>query len=103
MSMMGELNYFLGLQIKQFQHGTFLSQSKYCLELLKKFDMKNCKEAAIPIITGCYLGTDEKGAKVDQTKYRGLIGSLLYLTANIFCIVALGNSFLWLMLRLYLG
>jgi len=82
MSMMGELNYFLGLQIKQLQHGTFLSQSKYCKELLKKFDMENCKDAATPIATGCYLDTDEKGANVDQTKYRGLIRSLLYLIAS---------------------
>jgi len=75
--MMGELNYFLGLQIKQFQHGTFLIQSKYCQELLKTFDIKNCKEVATPIATICYLEYDEKGDKVDQTKYRGLIGSLL--------------------------
>jgi len=80
--MMEEFNYFLGLQIKQFQHGTFLSQSKYCRELLKKFDMENCKEAATPIATGCYLDNDEKGANVDQTKYKGLIGSLLYLTSR---------------------
>jgi len=60
MSMMGELNYFLGLQIKQFHHGTFLNQSKYCRELLKKFDMENCKETTTPIAIGCYLDTDEK-------------------------------------------
>jgi len=81
--MMGELYYFLGLQIKQFQHGTFFSQSKYCRELLKKFDMENCKEAATPIATGCYLETNEKGVNVDQNKYRELIESLLYLTTSI--------------------
>jgi len=81
-AMQGELNHFLGLQIKQFQHGTLLSQSKYYKELLKKFDMENCKEATTPIAIGCYLDIDEKGANVDQTKYRGLIGSLLYLTAS---------------------
>ena len=82
MSMMEKLNYFLRLQIKQFQHGTFLSQSKYCRELLKKFDMKNCKEVVTPIATGCYLDTDEKGSNVDQTKYRGLIGLLFCPTAS---------------------
>ena len=82
MSMMRELNYFLGLQIKQLNHGTFFSQTKYCKELLKKFDMENCKEISTPIATNCYLDSDEKGASVDQTKYRGLIGSLLYLTAS---------------------
>jgi len=82
MSMMGELNYFLGLQIKQLSHGTFLSQTKYCKESLKKFDMENCKEILIPMATNCHLDSDEKGTSVDQTKYRGLIGSLLYLTAS---------------------
>ena len=82
MSMMGELNYFLGLQIKQLDHGTFLSQTKYCKELLKKFDMENCKESTTPMGTNCYLDSDEKGTSVDQTKFRGLIGSLLYLTAS---------------------
>ena len=77
MSMMGDLNYFLGLQIKQLDHGTFLSQTKYCKELLKKFDMENCKESATPMGTNCYLDSDEKGTSVDQTKFRGLIGSLL--------------------------
>jgi len=82
MSMMGELNYFLGLQIKQLNHGTFLSQTKYCKELLKKFDMENYKEISTPMATNCYLDSDEKGTHVDQTKYRGLIGSLLYLSAS---------------------
>ena len=82
MSMMEEHNYFLGLQIKQLNHGTFLSQTKYCKELLKKFDMKNCKEISTPMATNCYLDSDEKGTSVDQTKYRGLIGSLLYLTTS---------------------
>jgi len=82
MSMIGELHYFLELQIKQLNHGTFLSQTKYCKELLKKFDIENCKEISTPMATNCYLDSDEKGTSVDQTKYRGLIGSLLYLTAS---------------------
>ena len=82
MSMMGELNYFLGLQIKQLQNGTFLNQSKYCRDVLKKFEMDSCKEASTPIATSCYLDTDEHGIAVDQTKFRGLIGSLLYLTKS---------------------
>jgi len=44
--------------------------------------MENYKEAATPITTRCYLDVDVKGANVDQTKYRRLIGSLLYLTSN---------------------
>jgi len=82
MSMMGKLNFFLGLQVKQVEHGIFLCQAKYCRELLKKFNMENCKEASTPIATGCYLDADETGVDVDQTKFRQLIGSLLYLTAS---------------------
>jgi len=82
MSMMGELNYFLGLQIKQLQNGTFLNQSKYCRDVLKKFEMDSCKEASTLIATSCYLDADEHGTAVDQTKFRGLIGSLLYLTPS---------------------
>ena len=43
MSMMGELNFFLGLQVKQMKHGNFLSQTKYCIELIKKLGMEKCK------------------------------------------------------------
>ena len=69
--------------MKQMEHGTFLCQSKYCKELLKKFEMDKCKEASIPIYTSCYLDLDEKRvSSVDQKKYRGLIVSLLYLTAS---------------------
>jgi len=82
-SIMGVLNYFLGLLIKQLKQSTFLNQSKYCKDLLKKFEMKRCKEAATPISTSCYLDVDEKRVVVDQTKYKRLIGSLLYLIVSI--------------------
>ncbi|XP_022632754.1 secoisolariciresinol dehydrogenase-like [Vigna radiata var. radiata] len=82
MSMMGELTYFLGLQIKQKEEGTFISQTKYCKEILKKFEMDKSKEASTPMGTSCYLDKDESGKEVKQTKYRGMIGSFLYLTAS---------------------
>jgi len=82
MSMMGELHFFLGLQIKQGKHGLFIHQSKYYTKLLKNFHMETCKESSTPMATNCYLDTDETGFVVDQTKYRGMIGSLLYLTAS---------------------
>ena len=59
MSMMGELNYFLGLQIRQLKNGTFLSQSKYCRHVLKKFEMEGRKEASTLISTSCYLDADD--------------------------------------------
>ena len=83
MSMMGELSLFLGLQIKQSKEGMFICQSKYCKGILMKFDMEACKAATTPMSTNCYLGADEAGLEVNQTMYRGLIGSLLYLTASI--------------------
>ncbi|KAG2380359.1 Retrovirus-related Pol polyprotein from transposon TNT 1-94 Protease [Vigna angularis] len=82
MSMMGELTFFLGLQIKQMEKETFISQTKYCREILKKFEMDNAKEASTPMGTSCYLDKDETGKEVSQTKYRSMIGSLLYLTAS---------------------
>jgi len=82
MSMMGELSFFLGLQIKQSKEGIFLCQSKYCKDILKKFEMESCKGATTPMSTNYYLSADEAGTTMDQTKYRGLIGSLLHLTAS---------------------
>jgi len=82
MSMMGELSFFLRLQVKKTKDGIFLCQSKYCKEILKKFEMENCKAATTPMSTSSYMSVDETGTVVDQTKYRGLIGSLLYLTAS---------------------
>jgi len=82
MSMMGELSFFLGLQVKQTKDGIFLCQSKYCKEILKKFEMESCKGANTPMPSSCYKVANAAGKGVDQTKYRGLIGSLLYLTAS---------------------
>ncbi|XP_068477249.1 uncharacterized mitochondrial protein AtMg00810-like [Phaseolus vulgaris] len=48
----------------------------------KKFEMENCKAATTPMSTNCYISVDEVGTTVDQTTYRGLIGTLLYLTAS---------------------
>jgi len=61
MSMMGKLTYFLGLQVKQLEQGTFLSQSKYCFDQLKKFKMEHCKEVATPISTNFLMDSDEAG------------------------------------------
>jgi len=82
MSMMGELNFFLGLQIKQTKNGIFISQSKYSKELFNKFGMKNAKPMATPMSIACYLDKDENGQSIDIKKYRGMIGSLLYLSAS---------------------
>ena len=82
MSMMGELNYFLGLQVKQTDQGTFINQSKYTKELLTRFKLENCKTRPTPMSTTLKLDKDEKGKDVCEKLYRGMIGSLLYLTAS---------------------
>ena len=79
MSMMGELKYFLGLQIKQSKEGTFLNQSKYIQDLVKWFGMENSKAASTPMSPTLKLDKDESGVSVDIT-YQGMISALLYLT-----------------------
>ena len=81
MSMMGELSYFLGLQVKQNEEGTFINQSKYTRNLLKKFGMQDCSTASTPMATATKLDKVTR-ASVDITNYRGMIGSLLYLTVS---------------------
>ncbi|RVW63069.1 Retrovirus-related Pol polyprotein from transposon RE1 [Vitis vinifera] len=82
MSMMGELNFFLGLQIKQLKEGTFINQAKYIRDLLKRFNMEEAKTMKTPMSSSIKLDMDEKGKLVNSTMYRGMIGSLLYLTAS---------------------
>ena len=82
MSMMGELSYFLGLQVSQRNDGIFISQTKYVKDLLKKFGMVDCSPASTPMSTTTKLDEDKKGKSVDISSYRGMIGSLLYLTAS---------------------
>jgi hypothetical protein len=82
MSMMGELKYFLGFQIKQLQDDTFISQTKYIQDILKKFGMKDGKPIKTPMGTYGYLDLDTGGKSVDQKVYRSMIGSLLYLCAS---------------------
>ncbi|GJX53544.1 retrovirus-related pol polyprotein from transposon TNT 1-94 [Tanacetum coccineum] len=82
MSMMGELNFFFGLQIKQIKDDIFFNQSKYIKEMLKKFGLKDSKPMKTPMSSDTKLTKDEECESVDSTKYRGMIGSLLYLTAS---------------------
>jgi hypothetical protein len=82
MSMMGELKYFLGFQVKQLQEGTFISQTKYTQDILTKFGMKDAKPIKTPMGTNGHLNLDTGGKSVDQKVYRSMIGSLLYLCAS---------------------
>jgi hypothetical protein len=82
MSMMGELNHFLGFQVKQLKEGTFISQMKYTQDLLKRFGMKDAKPAKTPMGTDGHLDLNKGGKSVDQKAYRSMIGSLFYLCAS---------------------
>jgi hypothetical protein len=70
MSMIDELNFFLGFQIKQMDHGTFVFQDKYLKDILKKFDMENCKPNKTHMATNAHLNLDVEGKPVDQYLYR---------------------------------
>ncbi|GJY76733.1 putative ribonuclease H-like domain-containing protein [Tanacetum coccineum] len=82
MSSMGELSFFLGLQVKQKSDGIFISQDKYVAEILKKFDLASIKTASTPMETNKPLTKDEEAENVDVHLYRSMIGSLMYLTAS---------------------
>ncbi|GKD37742.1 uncharacterized mitochondrial protein-like protein, partial [Tanacetum coccineum] len=82
MSFMGELTFFLGLQVKQKEDGIFVSQDKYVVEILKKFDFATMKTASTPMETIKALVKDEEAEAVDVHSYRSMIRSLMYLTAS---------------------
>jgi len=82
MSMMGELNFFLGLQIMQTSNGIMIHQQKYIKELLKKFSMDSSKPIDTPISPSTKLVMDDGSSSIEERTYRGMIGSLLYLTAS---------------------
>ncbi|GJR28673.1 retrovirus-related pol polyprotein from transposon TNT 1-94 [Tanacetum coccineum] len=81
-SMMGELKFFLGLQVNQFLNGIFINQSKYILDILKRFGMENCDTVPTPMVEQAKLKLDLVGKPVDHTDYRSMIGSLMYLTSS---------------------
>ena len=76
MSMLGELTFFLGLQVYQKHKGIFISQTKYIKDMLKIFKMEDFKPVSTPMITGCKLSKD------DEYLYRSMIGSMLYVIAT---------------------
>jgi isopentenyldiphosphate isomerase len=82
MSMMGELTFFLGIQVKQTKQGTFVHQAKYMKDLMKKFNMVELNTVSTPMSTTTSLGPDAYDEAVDQTEYMSMIDSLLYLTVT---------------------
>ncbi|GJV25930.1 retrovirus-related pol polyprotein from transposon TNT 1-94 [Tanacetum coccineum] len=82
MSMMGQMSFFLGLQISQSPRVIFLNQSKYASEIIKKYGLMPSDYVDTPMVEKNKLDEDPQGTPVDATLYRGIIGSLMYLTSN---------------------
>jgi hypothetical protein len=82
MSMMGELQFFLGLQIKKSKEGTFVHLAKYTKDIVRKFKMEDSKAMMMPMSMTTALDAVEEGEHVDQKEYQSMIRSLLYLTAT---------------------
>jgi hypothetical protein len=82
MSMMGELTFFFGIQVKQMKEDIFIHQAKYTKDLMKKFNMAELKPMSTLMSTAVALDPDENGEPVDQREYRSMIGSLRYLTVT---------------------
>jgi hypothetical protein len=77
MSMMGELTFFLSIQVKQTKEGIFIHQAKYMKDLMKKFNMAKLKPVLTPMSMATVLDLDENGEAIDQREYKSMIGSLL--------------------------
>ncbi|GJT20664.1 retrovirus-related pol polyprotein from transposon TNT 1-94 [Tanacetum coccineum] len=82
MSMMGEMTFFLGLQVNQSPRGIFINQSNYVLEILKKYGMETCDPVGTPMEIKDKLDVDQNGSPVDAMKYHSMIGALVYLTSS---------------------
>ncbi|XP_021991257.1 uncharacterized mitochondrial protein AtMg00810-like [Helianthus annuus] len=82
MSSMGEMKFFLGLQVDQLPEGIFIHQTKYVHDVLEKFSMSGTAPMSTPLATNHSINPDLTGEKVDETLYRLMIGSLMYLTAS---------------------
>ena len=78
--MIGEMKYFLGLQIVQDKKRIFISQTKYLKDLLKRFGLETCKLVGTPMVTRYKLSIKDETPTIEQKKYRSMIGGLQYLT-----------------------
>lgn len=82
MFVLGELSFFLGLQITQTNKGIFIAQTKHIKEMLKKYEMKDCKPISTPMVIGCNIRKEDESKETDQYFYKSMIGSLLYVMAS---------------------
>lgn len=82
MTDLGRMRFFLGIEVLQKSDGIYISQRKYAMEVLKRFSMEESNSVSSPIVPGFKICKDEDGIKVDETYYKQIVGSLMYLTAT---------------------
>lgn len=82
MTDLGRMRYFLGIEVHQKVNGIHISQAKYAQEILKRFEMEDCNSVANPMVPGEKLNVDAEGERVDETLYKQMIRSLMYITAT---------------------
>ncbi|XP_057982378.1 uncharacterized mitochondrial protein AtMg00810-like [Malania oleifera] len=82
MSDLGMMHYFLGIEVVQSANGIFISQKKYVQDILDRFRMKDCNLVSTSTEFGLKLNKDHEGKKVDNTLYKQIVGSLMYLTVT---------------------
>jgi hypothetical protein len=92
MSMMGELTFFLGIQIKQTMEGTFVRQAKYTNDLIKKFAMADAKTVSTPLSTTTTVDPNEDDEAVDQREYRSIVIELPLKSSCLSPKIILGDS-----------
>nr|GEW69813.1 hypothetical protein [Tanacetum cinerariifolium] len=100
MSMMGEMKFFLGLQVNQFSNRIFINQSKCILDILKRFGMENCDTVPTPMVEQAKLKLDLVGKPIDHIDYRSMIGSLMYVTSKSEYVAGYCAQVLWMRTQL---
>jgi len=82
MTDMGKMRFFLGIEVIQKANGNFICQKKYAIEVLKRFGMAESNPVSSPIMPGVKLNKDDQGVQVDESYYKQIVGSLMYLTTT---------------------
>ncbi|XP_019054852.1 PREDICTED: uncharacterized protein LOC109115361 [Nelumbo nucifera] len=82
MTNLGRMRFFLGIEVLQKSDGIFICQRRYATEVLKRFGMFESKSVSSPIVPGFKMSRDDHGVIVDETYFKQMVGSLMYLTAT---------------------
>lgn len=82
MTDLGKMRFFLGIEVLQMDDGIYVCQRKYAQEILKRFGMEECNAVKNPIVPGFKIDKNEGGVKVDETYYKQIVGSLMYITTT---------------------